>query len=330
MNDVVLSVVSSLHGGALRAGLGGMDSDPVAPPGVDTKTGMLLGWAKWACYAICVFGLIYVASCLGFANRRGEGEDSATSLAFVLSGAILCGAAGGRSSNSGSPLFLPQFVAAVVFLVVLALGAWIVGERLIGGGAEGSASPSAVPAPSAMVMGLNGLGKSTLIRRIMPGLANRGIHRALLQSAHESKKNMIVSLIHIVRPQAPTDREEVILNAAVRILEERGGAPVLADAGVAPRRHYNVIIDEMLAHYARLVGSGGPDRRPDAHESVGGCGADVVHLTPQGGRSTRIWPTPSWTSTTPTSGGRCPLPKAVRAIRLRDEIRTWEPSTLLI
>lgn len=304
MNDVVLSVVSSLHGGALRAGLGGMDSDPVAPPGVDTKTDMLLGWAKWACYAICVFGLIYVASCLGFANRRGEGEDSATSLAFVLSGTILCGAAGGRSSNSGSPLFLPRFVAAVVFLVVLALGAWIVGERLIGGGAEGSASPSAVPAPSAMVMGLNGLGKSTLIRRIMPDLANRGIHRALLQSAHESKKNMIVSLIHIVRPQAPTDREEVILNAAVRILEERGGAPVLADAGVAPRRHYNVIIDEMLAHYARLVGSGGPDRRPDSHESVGGCGADAVHLTPQGGRSTCIWPIPSWISTTPTSGGR--------------------------
>lgn len=247
MNDVMLGAVASLHGGAWRAGLGGMDSGPVAPPGVDTKTDMLLGRAKWACYAICVFGLIYVASCLGFANRRGEGENSATSLAFVLSGAILCGAAGGRSSNSGSPLFLPRFVAAVAFLVVLALGAWIVGERLIGGGAEGSASPSAVPAPPAMVMGLNGLGKSTLIRRIMPGLANREIHRALLQSAHESKKNMIVSLIHIVRPQAPTDRdrEEVILNAAVRILEERGGAPVLADAGVAPRRHYNVIMDEM-------------------------------------------------------------------------------------
>ena len=288
-----------------------------------------------------------------------------------------------------------------------------------------------ISAPSAMVMGLNGLGKSTLIRRIMLGLANREIHSmilgdikpdyvdaveamggqvvrighglaginpldagnvaeaaqlltdhpqeraALLQSAHERKKNMIVSLIHIVRRQAPTDREEVILDAAVRILEERGGAPVLADllevvreappelraaaldrgseerylditenleaslmallsgrlggifaadtttpmmmdravvfdvsatrdessdvqaatllatwsygfatvevaqvladAGVAPRRHYNVIIDEMLAHYARLVGSGGPDRRPDAHEPVGGCGADAVH-----------------------------------------------------
>lgn len=95
MNDVVLSVVSSLHDGALRAGLSGMDSDPVAPPGVDTKTDILLGWAKWACYAICVFGLIYVASRLALANRRGEGEDNAKSLAFVLAGAILCGAAGG-------------------------------------------------------------------------------------------------------------------------------------------------------------------------------------------------------------------------------------------
>ena len=140
-----------------------------------------------------------------------------------------------------------------------------------------------IPAPSAMVMGLNGLGKSTLIRRISLGLANRGIHTmvlgdikpdyvdlveamggqvvrighglaginpldagnvaeaaaaladhpqeraALLQSAHERKKTMVVSLVHIVRRQAPTDREEVILDAAIRMLEERGGTPVLAD-----------------------------------------------------------------------------------------------------
>ena len=140
-----------------------------------------------------------------------------------------------------------------------------------------------ISAPSAMVMGLNGLGKSTLIRRIMLGLANRGIHSmvvgdikpdsgdvvrvlggqvvrighglaginpldagnvaeaarlltdhpqeraALLQAAHERKKTLIISLIHIVRRQAPTDREEVILDAAVRILEARGGTPVLAD-----------------------------------------------------------------------------------------------------
>ena len=140
-----------------------------------------------------------------------------------------------------------------------------------------------ISAPSAMVMGLNGLGKSTLIRRIMLGLANRGIHSmilgdikpdyvdavealggqvvrighglgginpldagnvdeavrlladhpqeraALLQAAHERKKNLVISLVHIVRRQAPTDREEVILDAAVRILEERGGSPVLAD-----------------------------------------------------------------------------------------------------
>ena len=140
-----------------------------------------------------------------------------------------------------------------------------------------------ISAPSAMVMGLNGLGTSTLVRRIMLGLANRGIHSmilgdikpdyvdavealggqvvrighglaginpldagnvdeavrlladhpqeraALLEAAHERKKTLIISLIHIVRRQAPTEREEVILDAAVRILEERGGAPVLAD-----------------------------------------------------------------------------------------------------
>lgn len=140
-----------------------------------------------------------------------------------------------------------------------------------------------ISAPSAMVMGLNGLGKSTLIRRITLGLADRGVHTmvlgdikpdyvdvveamggqvvrighglaginpldagnvaeaarlladdpsqcsALLQSAHERKKNMVVSLVHIVRRQAPTDREEVILDAAIRILEQREGQSVLAD-----------------------------------------------------------------------------------------------------
>ena len=140
-----------------------------------------------------------------------------------------------------------------------------------------------ISAPSAMVIGLNGLGKSTLIRRITLGLAHRGVHTmvlgdikpdfvgvvealggqvvrighgldginpldagnvaqaalmladhpteraALLQAAHERKKNMIIALLHIVRRAAPTDREEVIIDAAVRALEQRGGAPVLAD-----------------------------------------------------------------------------------------------------
>lgn len=74
-------------------------------------------------------------------------------------------AVGGRSSSSGrSPLSSPWFVAAVVFLVVvLALGAWVVGGRLVGGGgAGGSASPSAAPptAGSATVAASSSAGPS--------------------------------------------------------------------------------------------------------------------------------------------------------------------------
>lgn len=140
-----------------------------------------------------------------------------------------------------------------------------------------------VSAPSAMVLGLNGLGKSTLVRRLVLGLAAYGVHTmvlgdikpdyvdvvralggqvvrighglgginpldaggvgqavaalaghpreqaALVAAAHERKKTMVGSLVHIVRRRPPTDREEVILDRAVRVLEDRGGQPVLAD-----------------------------------------------------------------------------------------------------
>lgn len=138
-------------------------------------------------------------------------------------------------------------------------------------------------APSAMVLGLNGLGKSSLVRRIVIGHALMGIHSmvlgdikpdyvalvralggqvieighgkagvnpldagnvdeavrllsahpverdALVAAAHERKKNMVLSLIHIIRRQPPTNREENIIDEAVSVLEGRGGKPVLAD-----------------------------------------------------------------------------------------------------
>ena len=96
MNDVVLSVVSSLHGRALQAGAGiGMDSGPVAPPGVEGKVDTLLGWGKYACYAACAFGIIFVAARLAISNRRGESDDHAKGLAAVMVAAILAGAGGG-------------------------------------------------------------------------------------------------------------------------------------------------------------------------------------------------------------------------------------------
>ena len=52
---------------------------------------------------------------------------------------------------------------------------------------------------------------------------------ALLKAAHERKKNMVLSLMHIMRHQPPTNREETILDEAITILEARGGSPALAD-----------------------------------------------------------------------------------------------------
>ena len=136
-----------------------------------------------------------------------------------------------------------------------------------------------IAAPSSMVIALNGLGKSSLVRRMAlchdafgirtmvlgdikpdyvdviealggqvirighgktginpldagnveealellpPGDPNRA---ALLGAAHERKKNLVASLIQIIRRRPPEDREETILDEAIRELERKGGNP---------------------------------------------------------------------------------------------------------
>ncbi|MEU1132630.1 ATP/GTP-binding protein [Streptomyces sp. NPDC005900] len=54
--------------------------------------------------------------------------------------------------------------------------------------------------------------------------------RALEADVHGRRLNMVASLITILRGAPPTDREETILNAALKILDERhSGVPVLKD-----------------------------------------------------------------------------------------------------
>ncbi|WP_248258931.1 ATP-binding protein [Georgenia sp. EYE_87] len=136
--------------------------------------------------------------------------------------------------------------------------------------------------PSAFVLGLPGLGKSTLVRRMAAGLAGYGVmplvlgdlkpdyvdliealggqvialggdrghinvldpgeatsaaerltggaRAMVLSDAHDRRLTMVSSLLTILRAQPPTDREETILDRALRVLDERhDGVPVLPD-----------------------------------------------------------------------------------------------------
>lgn len=164
------------------------------------------------------------------------------------------------------------------------------GRALHGGGAVCADEISwfergLISAPSAMVLGLNGLGKSSLVRRMITASAGFGVHTMvlgdikpdyvaliealggqvisiehggaginpldagnvrqavelleaagkfedrdkLLAAAHERKKDMVCSLIHIIRRTPPSDREETIVDEAIRILETYDRPVVLAD-----------------------------------------------------------------------------------------------------
>lgn len=140
--------------------------------------------------------------------------------------------------------------------------------------------------PSVFVLGLPGLGKSTLVRRMATGLAGYGVmplvlgdlkpdyvdlieamdgqvitlgpgrghlnvldpgeateaarrlreaghHKAageVLADAHARRTNMVSALLTILRSTPPTDREESIIDRALKVLDERdAGIPVLGD-----------------------------------------------------------------------------------------------------
>jgi len=136
--------------------------------------------------------------------------------------------------------------------------------------------------PSVFVLGLPGLGKSTIVRRMALGLAGFGtmpvvlgdlkpdyvdLVQALggqviplgrgrgslnvldpgeataaaarptgsprdqvLAEAHGRRHTMVCALLQIIRSQAPTDREETILDQALKVLDDRHvGVPILAD-----------------------------------------------------------------------------------------------------
>jgi hypothetical protein len=97
--------------------------------------------------------------------------------------------------------------------------------------------------------------------------------RALLADVHGRRLNAVASLITILRGNPPTDREEGILHAALRVLDERHeGVPVIADllkvlqeappevrATALDRgdiERYHTITEELEASLIGLLGNG--------------------------------------------------------------------------
>ncbi|MEU8133626.1 type IV secretory system conjugative DNA transfer family protein [Streptodolium elevatio] len=97
--------------------------------------------------------------------------------------------------------------------------------------------------------------------------------QVLLAEAHGRRLNAVASLITVLRGHAPTDREETVLNTALRILDERhDGVPVLADLLAVIRSappevraaaldrddmtRYQAITEELEASLVGLVGGG--------------------------------------------------------------------------
>ncbi len=188
---------------------------------------------------------------------------------------------------------------------------------------------SLISNPSAFVLGLPGLGKSTLVRRMAIGLAGYGVmplvlgdlrpdyvastqalggqviplgpgrgylnvldpgeatHAAqrlraaghdaraaeVLADAHGRRHTMVAALLTIMRGKPPTDREETILDRALKVLDDRhDGIPVLADllrvvqdappelrAAALDRgrdERYQAITEDLEASLIGLVGGG--------------------------------------------------------------------------
>lgn len=59
-----------------------------APPGFDKFT-TVLGWGKWIALGVLVMALIGAGVMMGVGNRRGEGSEHVSRLAWVMGGVIV-------------------------------------------------------------------------------------------------------------------------------------------------------------------------------------------------------------------------------------------------
>ena len=64
-----------------------------APPGSD-KIQTVIKWVAWIVFALGVAGLLIVAGRMMIKHKRGEGEEAASGLVWVVGGCIIAASAG--------------------------------------------------------------------------------------------------------------------------------------------------------------------------------------------------------------------------------------------
>ena len=64
-----------------------------APPG-SAKIETVIRWVAWIVFALGVVGLLIVAGRMMLKHKRGEGEEAASGLTWVLGGCIVAASAG--------------------------------------------------------------------------------------------------------------------------------------------------------------------------------------------------------------------------------------------
>ena len=64
--------------------------EPKTPPGnIGTKITDVMGWSKWVALAVCVVAIFIAGARMAMGQRRGEGGEHASAVAWVLAGVII-------------------------------------------------------------------------------------------------------------------------------------------------------------------------------------------------------------------------------------------------
>lgn len=64
-----------------------------APPGIREKLDMIISWASYLGFGMCVIGLIGSGALMAVSHRRGQSGEHVAGIGYALAGSVVIGAA---------------------------------------------------------------------------------------------------------------------------------------------------------------------------------------------------------------------------------------------